>query len=300
MTRPGARIVITGGNGGLGLETVKAFVRKGRHVVLACRDPKKGAAAARAVEGDVEVRELDLASLASVRAFAAGLGADVDESGAARPIDVLVNNAGVMAIPRGETADGFERQLGTNHLGHFALTALLWPLLRARPGARVVTVSSTAHRLGKMDFDDLMGARKYSPWGAYGQSKLANLLFSFELARRIDRAGLDARSVACHPGYANTDLQMVGPRQSGSKLMGAFMRIGNTLFAQSAEAGAWPIAYAALDEGAVNGSFVGPGGLFEIAGKPVLVEGNERSRDEAAAARLWAVSEELTGVPFGI
>jgi NAD(P)-dependent dehydrogenase (short-subunit alcohol dehydrogenase family) len=285
------RIVVTGGNGGLGLETVKALARDGHRVVLACRDRARGDEAARGVTGAVEVAELDLASLASVRAFAERFDGT---------LDVLVNNAGVMAIPRSETTDGFEKQLGTNHLGHFALTALLWPRLRETPGARVVTVSSTAHKLGKMDFDDLMGTRKYSPWGAYGQSKLANLLFSFELARRIDKAGLGLRSVACHPGYANTNLQMVGPQASGSAFMGAMMRMSNALFAQSAEAGAWPTEFAALRDEAVNGSFIGPGGLFERAGKPKLVRGNARANDLDDARRLWDESEKLTGVSFAV
>lgn len=291
MSTSPTRIVVTGGNGGLGLEAIKSFARAGARIVLACRDRERGEAAARSVAGDVEVRELDLASLASVRAFAAHIS---------EPIDVLVNNAGVMAIPRSETADGFERQLGTNHLGHFALTALLWPRLEERPHARVVTVSSSAHKMGKLDFDDPMSTRSYSPWGAYGQSKLANLLFSFELARRITRAGLEMRSVACHPGYADTNLQHVGPQASGSKIMGALMRLGNATLAQSAEAGAWPTEFAALRDEAVNGAYVGPGGLFELGGKPALVRASERANDAADAQRLWELSEKLTGVSFPV
>lgn len=296
MTEPAKnlRIVVTGGNGGLGFEAVKAFAKQGAHVVLACRDRSKGEAAAREVEGDVEVRSLNLASLASVRAFAAELIAE------AAGLDVLVNNAGVMAIPRTETEDGFEQQLGVNHLGHFALTALLWPLLRKSPAARVVTVSSTVHKIGAMRFDDLQSAQAYSAWGAYAQSKLANLLFSFELARRIQGAALGQRSVACHPGYAATNLQMVGPTQSGSKLMAKFMQLGNSWFAQSAQAGAWPTVFAALQDEAYNGSFIGPSGPFELAGAPKRVEASERAEDTRAAQRLWTESEALTGVSFAV
>jgi len=291
----GLRIVVTGGNGGLGLEAVKAFAHGGAHVVLACRDVQKGEAAKASVgtvDGSIEVRRLDLASLASVRTFA--------ETFAAEDVDVLVNNAGIMAIPRAETEDGFERQLGTNHLGHFALTAQLWPRLARSPRARVVTVSSTMHKTGSLQLDDLQGVHGYSPWGAYGQSKLANLLFSFELARRLEAAGSPARSVACHPGYAATNLQSVGPEASGSKIMGAFMKIGNSLFAQSAEAGAWPTVFAALREEATNGAYVGPGGPFELAGTPRLVKASARANDPIAAARLWEASERLTGVSFRV
>lgn len=287
-----ARIIVTGGNGGLGLEAVRALAATGASVILACRDRAKGEAAAREVAGRVEVRALDLSSLASVQAFAEQLIAE------GAPLDVLINNAGVMAIPRAETEDGFEQQLGVNHLGHFALTALLWPRMRETPGARVVTVSSTVHKIGSMRFDDLQSARSYSAWGAYAQSKLANLLFSFELARRIEATGVDARSVACHPGYAATNLQMVGPQVSGSTLTARLMQLGNAWFAQPAEAGAWPTVFAATRAEAYNGSFVGPSGPFELAGPARLVEASDAAHDARSAKRLWEESERLTGTSF--
>src|SRR5947199_5353470 len=194
--------VVTGANSGIGLAAARELAASRAHVTLAVRDTAKGDAAAAGMRGDPEVRALDLAHLASVRAFAEGLD---------RNIDVLVNNAGVMATPHRRTADGFELQLGTNHLGHFALTGLLLGALRARPGARVVTVSSNAHKAGRIDFDDLQGERRYRRWRAYGQSKLANLLFMFELDRRARDAGLDLVSVAAHPGYAATNLQFNAP-----------------------------------------------------------------------------------------
>lgn len=294
----GRRVVVTGGNSGIGWEAARMFAARGGHVVLACRDPGRAEAAAarlrEAVPGaSVELQALDLASLTSVAAFAERLAA------AAPTLDRLVNNAGIMAVPEGRTQDGFESQLGTNHLGHFALTARLLPLLVAagRPDqpARVVTVSSTMHRRSDLHFDDLMLSRGYHPWVAYGQSKLANLLFTYELDRRLRAAGLPVRALACHPGYAATNLQ-------NSMRRGAFMSwmtdLGNRLVAQSAEGGAWPTVHAALSAEVDGGDYVGPGGLFEIGGPPRKVASNRASHDRESQRRLWDLSEQLTGVRF--
>jgi NAD(P)-dependent dehydrogenase (short-subunit alcohol dehydrogenase family) len=291
----GRSAVVTGANSGLGLETARALARRGAHVVLACRDLDKARAAVDSIErerpaGRVEARALDLASLASVRAFAEACAA------AHSALELLVNNAGVMAIPRRRTADGFEMQLGTNHLGHFALTGLLLPCLLAAPGARVVSVSSTVHRIGRIDFDDLQGERRYGAWRAYAQSKLANLLFAFELQRRLSAAKVDAISAAAHPGYAATELQFVGPRLKGSSLGASVMAFGNRLFAQDAAMGALPTLYAATAPDVRGGDYFGPDGLAEMRGHPRRVGASRRARDAEAAARLWEASEQLTGV----
>jgi NAD(P)-dependent dehydrogenase (short-subunit alcohol dehydrogenase family) len=293
---PGQRgriAVVTGANSGLGLATARELARAGARVVIACRNVEKGASAARRIESavpdaQVEVEALDLASLDSVRAFAERFRA---EHGG---LDLLINNAGVMAPPRSTTAEGFELQLGTNHLGHFALTALLIDTMEGRDDARVVTVSSGAHRIGRMQFDDLQGERRYNRWRAYGQSKLANLLFALELDRRLRAAGFAIRSVAAHPGYAATNLQSAAP----PAIDRVVMAVTNRLVAQSAEMGALPILYAATYPGLEGGSFVGPDGIGEQRGHPTLVAPSRAARDEAVARRLWAVSEELTGAPF--
>ena len=287
--------IVTGGNGGIGLEAARMLAQKGARVLLACRSREKTEAALAELRssvpgGEFESRPLDLADLASVRAFASAF---LD---AHSRLDLLVNNAGVMAIPRRETADGFEMQLGTNHLGHFALTALLLERLLATPDARVVNVASGAHRMGKMDFGDLQGARSYRRWAAYGQSKLANLLFTFELARRLDAAGASQKSVACHPGYAATDLQFVGARMDGWKLLELPMRLGNALLAQSARDGALPTVYAALAPDVDSGDYIGPDGMGELWGAPRKVGASAQARSETDAHRLWEVSERLTGL----
>ncbi|HET6817030.1 MAG TPA: oxidoreductase, partial [Mycobacteriales bacterium] len=228
-SQAGRVAVVTGTNSGLGFVTARELARAGATVVMTSRDAERGEAArlrvlAAVPKADVRLEALDLASLASVRDFVTRVSAAYDG------IDLLVNNAGVMAIPRATTADGFEMQLGTNHLGHFALTGLLLPSLLARTGSRVVTVSSTAHKIGSIDFDDLLGEKRYWSWGAYAQSKLANLLFAYELQRRLDAAGASTISVAAHPGYASTNLQAVGPQRSGNKLMGLLMKFGNLSF----------------------------------------------------------------------
>ncbi len=289
--------VVTGANSGLGLETAKALAAKGARVVMACRDPARAELAADEVrraapEAQVELRPLDVACLASIERFAGEL------SEALPALDGLVNNAGVMAVPRRTTVDGFELQLGTNHLGHFALTLRLLPALEAAPAARVVSVASTAHRLGTMRFEDLMGERAYSPWGAYGQSKLANLLFSAELQRRLAAAGRRTVAVAAHPGYAATNLQAVAPKMTGSSFGAWVMALGNSLVAQSAAQGALPQLFAATAPGVQGGEYYGPDGFLELTGAPTKVDSNAKSKDPAAAATLWAVSEALTRVAW--
>lgn len=274
--------MVTGANSGLGLVTARELARVGARVVMAVRDVAKGERAARTAPGNVEVRRLDLADLSSVRSFAAEWDGD---------LDVLINNAGVMAIPRASTVDGFEMQFGTNHLGHFALTNLLLPHVTDR----VVTVSSGEHRRGTMHFDDLNWATDYQPWPAYRQSKLANLLFVLELQRRLTAAGSSVRSLAAHPGYAATNLQS----HSGKPLTDAFMKVGNKVFAQSDENGALPSLYAASQD-LPGASYVGPDGPLEMRGKPALVGRTAEASDPEAAKRLWTVSEELTGVTFGL
>jgi NAD(P)-dependent dehydrogenase (short-subunit alcohol dehydrogenase family) len=277
----GRTFLVTGANSGLGLVTARELARAGARVVLAVRDTAKGERAAASIPGSTEVRRLDLADLASVRALAAAWEGD---------LDVLVNNAGLMAVPEGRTADGFETQIGTNHLGHFALTNLLLPYVRDR----VVTLSSPGHRIGQLDLDDLnWKRRRYQRWGAYGQSKLANLLFTLELQRRLAEAGSDVRAVAAHPGYAATNLQS----RTGEALQHAVMAIGNRLVAQSAEMGALTTLFAATQD-IPGGSYVGPDGLGEARGHPTLVGRSRAASDEETARALWTRSEELTGVSF--
>jgi NAD(P)-dependent dehydrogenase (short-subunit alcohol dehydrogenase family) len=296
--------IVTGANSGLGFETASALAGAGAHVVLACRDTATGSAAAgeirdRHPEASLAVRELDLASLAAVRGFAERVRADVDGG-----IDLLVNNAGVMAIPRSETEDGFETQFGVNHLGHFALTGLLLDALRdagtvVRP-ARVVTVSSGAHRAGEIDFDDLDGEASYGRWSAYAASKLANLLFAFELQRRLAAADAPVASLAAHPGWAATNLQRRGPEADGSRVRLAIMRVANALLGQDPAAGAAPQLYAATAPDAEGGAYYGPSGPLEMRGPPTRVEASEAARDEATARRLWGVSERRTGVAYDL
>ena len=277
----GRRVIVTGANSGIGRAAASALARAGARVVLAVRDTDKGQAAAATMPGDTEVRRLDLASLASIRDFAAGWKGDVD---------LLINNAGVMAPPLTRTADGFELQFGTNHLGHFALTNLLLDNITTR----VVTVSSTGHRMGSIDFDDLNWERKpYRRWRAYGQSKLANLLFTAELQRRLTAAGSDVLANAAHPGYAATNLQF----HSGRRVLDMISTVGNRLVAQDEDGGALPTLYAAV--GDIPGdSFAGPGGFMQQRGAPKLVGRTGAAKDPDVARRLWDVSEELTGVRF--
>jgi NAD(P)-dependent dehydrogenase (short-subunit alcohol dehydrogenase family) len=294
----GRRVVVTGANSGIGFAAARELARAGADVVLACRDTAKGdAAAARiretAPDATLTVAALDLADLASVRDFA-------EREQARGTLDLLINNAGVMALPHRRTADGFEMQLGTNHLGHFALTGRLLPSLLRAADPRVVTVASGAHRMGRIDFDDLQGQRRYRKWRAYGQSKLANLLFAFELQRRADAAATSLRSVAAHPGYAATNLQLAGPRMQGSSLAERGNLLLNRVLAQSDEKGALPTLYAATRPDLPGGVYVGPDGPWEMRGNPTLVNATARATDEASARRLWDVSQELTGVSFDL
>ena len=293
----GRRAVVTGANSGIGYYTALELARHGADVVLACRDAGRGKAALDRLHDDApdasaRLETLDLADLSSVRAFAERFGDT--------PLDILVNNAGVMALPRRTTADGFEMQFGTNHLGHFALTGLLLAnLLAATHGpARVVTVSSMAHVIGRMNFDDLQGERHYGRWRAYGQSKLANLLFAFELDRRARRAGVPLVSVASHPGYAATNLQTASAKLEGSSLRERVMEAGNRVFAQPSSAGAQPSLYAATAPGVDGGTFWGPSGPMQrgAPGRNLLTM--PAARKEVDAARLWDVSETLTGVRY--
>jgi len=294
----GETVVVTGANSGLGYEATRAFADAGATVVMACRSEERGETAATDIRreirgGNLEVRVCDLADLDSVATFAEGLREATDGIG------VLCNNAGVMAIPRQETADGFEMQLGVNHLGHFALTGHLLPELRESEGeSRVVTQSSQAHTAGEMDFSDLQSEREYGKWSAYGRSKLANLLFAYELQRRLADSGADVTSVACHPGYADTELQFRGPREMGSSVRMGMMKVANKLFGQSAERGALPMLYAATSDAVTGGEYVGPSGFMRMRGSPEFQQSNAASRDEGDAERLWTVSEELTGVEY--
>ena len=277
----GQTTIITGANSGIGRATARVLAGAGARVVLAVRDVDKGAAAAAAMPGETEVRRLDLASLASVREFADAWDGEVH---------LLINNAGVMVPPLTRTADGFELQFGTNHLGHFALTNLLLD----RVSGRVVTVSSTAHRMGEIDFNDLNWERKpYKAWRAYGQSKLANLLFTSELQRRLEAAGSPAIATAAHPGYAATNLQFRSERRS----LDLISRIGNRFLAQDEDGGALPTLYAAVADVPGNG-FAGPSGFMQQRGAPKLVNRSDAAKDAAVARHLWDVSEELTGVRF--
>ncbi len=301
----GRHAVVTGANSGLGLVTALELARHGAAVTMAVRDHVKGEAARRQLTealaatptaGTLELAALDLASLDSVEAFAAA------QVSSGRRLDLLVNNAGVMAIPRRETADGFEMQLGTNHLGHMALTLRLLPALvrtgTAEGTTRVVTVSSGAHRFGKINLDDLMGERSYRAWGAYGQSKLANLLFAFELQRRLDAAQLPVASYAAHPGFAATNLQSVAPTMKGSRIGTRMAAWGNTLLAQPAEMGALPSLYAATMPGLPPAAYIGPDGFMEQRGYPRLVSAISAAYDGSLASALWLRSEELIGVRF--
>ncbi len=285
--------LVTGANGGLGVETARVLAARGARVLMACRTVAKGEAVAEHLrqqqpDADVQVLALDLADLSSVGRCAAQVQEEVGS------LDLLINNAGIMAIPRRDTADGLEMQLGTNHIGHFALTARLLPLLA--PEARIVTVSSQAHRMGWMAWSDLMGQRRYDKWLSYGQSKLANLLFHFELDRRLRASGATQRAVAAHPGYAATNLQHVGPQLSGSPREAKLMRLANRYLAQSATHGALPSLRAATDPKAQGGDYFGPDGFWEVRGWPVLVGHANRAGDVADAARLWRHSEAWTGL----
>jgi NAD(P)-dependent dehydrogenase (short-subunit alcohol dehydrogenase family) len=285
----GRTALVTGANSGLGFWTSVELARKGARVLMACRNPDRAAGAlerlqAEVPNGNAELVALDLASLASVERAAA------DVAGRVEALDLLVNNAGIMAVGEGRTEDGFELQLGTNHLGHFALTGRLVPVLLKGADPRVVTVSSYAHKIGKIDFDDLMGSQGYRRWRAYGQSKLANLLFTHELDRRAHGR---LTAVAAHPGYASTHLQ----QGQGQKHFEWLMALGNKVFAQSDRQGAWPSLRAATDPEVRGNEYYGPH-FFELRGNPVRTGRTRHASSSDTATRLWDVSEKLTGVHY--
>ena len=286
----GRTAVITGANTGLGFETAKALADEGARVVLAVRDTDKGRQAAARIGGDVTVQELDLTSLASIRAASEELHTRFDS------LDLLINNAGVMTTPKATTKDGFELQFGTNHLGHFALTGLLLDRLLDVDGARIVTVSSNGHKMGgAIHFDDLQWERRYNRMGAYTQSKLANLLFTYELQRRLAPRGKTV-ALAAHPGTSTTELARNLPRP----VERAFLAAAPVLFAQTADKGALPTLRAATDPGALGGQYYGPDGVGQQRGNPVVVASSDQSYDLDLQRRLWAVSEELTKVVFPV
>jgi NAD(P)-dependent dehydrogenase (short-subunit alcohol dehydrogenase family) len=290
----GRTVVVTGANTGIGLETAAALAVAGASVVLACRNLEKAAVAKQEIEsrrptGTVELLRLDLADQRQIAEAA-------DEALARFPrVDRLVNNAGVMGIPFSRTVDGFESVFGTNHLGHFAFTGRILPALLATPASRVVTVSSMSHRLGRIGWDDLDGVRRYSRARAYAQSKLANLLFAFELQRRFVRAGADASSLAAHPGFAATEILPGSATADGGS--GRLRAVGERYVPSPAEA-ALPSLRAATGLDAYGGQYYGPGGRGGVKGPPIAVPPARRALDEEAQRRLWAVSVELTGVEF--
>lgn len=291
--------LITGANSGIGLEAARALAEKGATVVLGCRNRSKADDAVALIAehgpvGSTEVLEIDLADLDSVEAAAEEFCSRHDR------LDVLVNNAGLMATPRQTTAQGFEMQIGVNHLGHFALTGHLLPLLLDSGPSRVVSISSQGHRPGRIDFDDLNSENGYSPWPAYFQSKLANLLFTRELQIRLSESGTETIAVAAHPGLTSTNLGHENPGGMVSAVMAITRPVFEQIFAQSAAMGALPTLRAATDEAVRGGDYYGPGGVSEMRGHPVAVGSSGRARNDADARRLWEMSEELTGVTYPI
>ncbi len=279
--------IVTGANSGIGYETALVLAQKSATLVMACRNLDKANQAAEQIRatnpaGTVDTMQLDLGDLDSVKAFASAFLETYDR------LDLLINNAGIMVPPYGKTAQGFETQFGVNHLGHFTLTGLLLERLLQTPQARVITVSSIAHRFGQIDFDDLNWENGYKPNPAYGQSKLANLLFTYELQRKLAAAGKDTISVAAHPGWTETNLQ----QHSG------FARFLNPFFAQNTSMGALPTLMAATDSSVNGGEYFGPSGFLEMNGYPKKVPSTDRSHDQAVADKLWRVSEELTGISY--
>jgi NAD(P)-dependent dehydrogenase (short-subunit alcohol dehydrogenase family) len=295
----GKTAIVTGANSGLGLHTSIGLAGAGATVIMACRDPAKAAQALQQVRqqapaAEVEVMALDLASLESVGQFARAYSARYPR------LDILCNNAGVMAVPYAKTRDGFEMQIGTNHFGHFALAGQLIDKLLETPGARVVSVASMAHQwTPSMDLDDPFFERKtYRRWDAYGKSKLANLLFTFELQRRLEKAGAKAIAVAAHPGYSSTNLGFVGPAIEGSTIGRLTMSLGNALLSQPASMGALPTLYAASMADVAGGDYIGPDGFRQMRGYPTKVGCRKLARDAELQGRLWALSEKLTGVSY--
>lgn len=292
-------MVVTGANSGLGHATAHALAQRGATVVMACRDTDRAARAAtwireRVVNARLEIERLDLADLRSIELFAEHVAKRHPQ------LDGLCNNAGVLALPRSETKDGFEMQLGINHLGHFALTGRLLPVLLRARDARVVTVASHMHRFGRIHLDDLHARRSYRPWAAYANSKLANLLFCFEFDRRLRAGGHSLISAAAHPGYASTELQTKGPRLHGASWRERFFEAANAYVGQSAAMGALPQLYAMAAPAVRGGQYFGPCGWLEMAGPPCVVRASRRAHDTGLARRFWERSAQLTGVEFGV
>jgi len=288
----GKTVVITGANSGIGYEAVKALSAMGAKVIMAVRSKEKGQAALNAILEDndsakVELMQLDLADLESVRAFANGIQSRFDR------LDLLINNAGVMIPPYGKTKDGFELQFGSNHLGHFALTGMLLPLLKNTPGSRVVTLSSIAHRGASIDFNNLDGSNGYKAMKFYGQSKLANLLFAKELDNRFKQHGIKTLSIACHPGISNTNLFKMGKAETPRYLKGLM-----SIFTQPAKMGVLPTLYAATDESLKGGEYIGPDGRGNRKGNPAIETPAAGVYEETTMKKLWEVSESLTGVTY--
>ncbi len=296
----GKVVIVTGANSGLGYQVARAMAYKGATVVLACRDAAKGEQALQSLRKEhpnakLELMTLDLADLTSIRSFAESFSQKYST------LDILCNNAGVMAIPYRQTAQGFEMQFGTNHLGHFALTGLLLPTILKTPGQpRIVTTSSILHRNGQINFADLASKNSYNRGAAYSQSKLANLLFAYELQRQLTANGSNSLSLAAHPGYAATNLQTTGSLMDGAAFKVRVSQFANSVFAQSAAMGALPTLYAATASGVKGGEYFGPAGFMELRGYPKAVKSNQSSYDLELAKKLWAVSEELTGVSFNL
>ncbi len=289
--------LVTGANSGLGYYTCLELARKGAHVVLASRNKDRGNAALEKIKSeipsaDLQFMKLDLANIELVKHFA---DAFMDEY---EKLDILINNAGVMAIPLRRTVQGFEMQFGTNHLGHFALTALMFNFIEKTPGARIVNVSSLMHKFGKINFDDMNWEKYYSKWSAYSQSKLANLLFTIELDRRIRLAGKQTKAMASHPGYASTNLQIRGGEMEGSRANVAVNKIMNKIIAQPAWKGALPSLYAATSDQVQSGKYYGPSGIGSVRGYPREEKINPKFTDQETAKRLWEESEKLTGIKF--
>ncbi len=293
----GKVVVITGANSGLGFYTSLAIAGKGARVIMACRSLEKGEEARQQIQSlqpgaELELMELDLSMLSSVKTFAQKLLATYGAP------DILINNAGVMNLPYLKTSEGFEMQFGVNHLGHFALSALLWPELSVKPGARLVNVSSAAYRSGKIRFEDIHWEKSYNKWGAYGMSKLANLLFTLELSRRLKGSGQDILVASAHPGYADTTLVAKGMLMSGAKRKANFVNLANRYLGQSAAMGALPTLYAASAPRVEQGGFYGPSGFMKMKGWPALEIPNPRKVNLFVSAQLWKLSEDLTGIKF--
>lgn len=296
-SQEGRLAIVTGANSGLGYYTAKGLAGKGCEVIMACRNARKASDAKKSLlkekpELKLEVMELDLADLDSVRSFAVKFREKYNK------LDLLINNAGLMAIPRRMTKDGFEMQFGVNHLGHFALTSHLFDLLKATDGSRIVNVSSAAHKMGKIRFEDINWEKSYQKWSAYGMSKLANIHFTYELADRISSAAMDVKVLAAHPGYSDSSLIEKGAEMNGRKIMVKAGKFANRIFAQSTAMGALPTLYAATSPDAQHLGYYGPGGMGEMRGYPQRVYPSSKKLSKDVQEQLWDLSESMTGIKF--